>query len=140
MQDLEEISEIAKENKIITIIDNSYASPMNCNPSSWGIDIVIHSLTKYIGGHANAMGGIICSSNEIIEKIYESEYKLLGGVLSPFNSWLFINGLRTLKIRMNYISKSTPEVVQFLEKHKKIKKLYIPTQKIIIKNIYLKSI
>ena len=129
MQDLEEISKIAKENNIITIIDNSYASPMNCNPSSWGIDIVIHSLTKYIGGHANAMGGIICSSNEIIEKIYESEYKLLGGVLSPFNSWLFINGLRTLKIRMNYISRSTPEVVQFLERHKKIKKVIYPHSK-----------
>ncbi len=56
MQDLEEISKIAKKNKIITIIDNSYASPINCNPSDWGIDIIIHSATKYIGGHANAMG------------------------------------------------------------------------------------
>ena len=126
MQNLEEISKIAKRNNLITIIDNSYASPINCNPANWGIDIIVHSATKYIGGHANAMGGIICSSNEIINKIYNSEFKLLGGVLSPFNSWLFINGLRTLKIRMNYISKSTPKIVKSLEKNKNIKKVIYP--------------
>ena len=126
MQDLEEISKVAKKNNIITIIDNSFSSPINCNPAKWGIDIIIHSATKYIGGHANAMGGIICSSNKIIDDIYNSEFKLLGGVLSPFNSWLFINGLRTLKIRMNYVSESTPKVVRFLEDHSKVKKVFYP--------------
>jgi|TARA_B100000902_G_scaffold3763_1_gene4810 cystathionine beta-lyase/cystathionine gamma-synthase len=126
IQDLEEISSIAKKNKIITIIDNSYSSPINCNPANWGIDIIIHSLTKYIGGHANAMGGIICSSYDIINEIYESEFKLLGGVLSPFHSWLFINGLRTLKIRMAYISESTPKVVKFMEQNKKVKEVIYP--------------
>ena len=126
MQDLEEIAKIAKKNNLITIIDNSFSSPINCNPAKWGIDIVIHSATKYIGGHANAMGGIICSSNKIIDDIYNSEFKLLGGVLSPFNSWLFINGLRTLKIRMNYVSESTPKVVRFLEDHSKVKKVFYP--------------
>ena len=129
MQDLEEISDIAKKNNLISIIDNSYASPINCNPSNWGIDIIIHSATKYIGGHANAMGGIICGSNEIINEIYNSEFKLFGGVLSPFNSWLFINGLRTLKIRMNYISESTPKIVSSLEKNKKIKNIIYPHSK-----------
>ncbi len=129
MQDLEGISKIAKKNNIITIIDNSYASPINCNPSDWGIDIVVHSATKYIGGHANAMGGVICSSNEIIDEIYNSEFKLLGGVLSPFNSWLFINGLRTLKIRMNYVSHSTPKVVEFLEENNKVKSVLYPHSK-----------
>lgn len=129
MQDLEEIAKIAKKNKIVTIIDNSYASPINCNPAKWGIDIIIHSLTKYIGGHANAMGGIICSNNNIINEIYESEFKLLGGVLSPFNSWLFINGLRTLKIRMNFISKSTPKVVKFMEQNEKVKEVIYPHSK-----------
>ena len=117
MQDLEDISRLAKKNNIITIIDNSYASPINCNPSVWGIDIIIHSATKYIGGHANAMGGIICASKKTIDEIYNKEFKLIGGVLSPFNSWLFINGLRTLNIRMEYISKSTPKIVKFLENH-----------------------
>ncbi len=129
MQDLEEIAKIAKQNNLVTIIDNSYSSPINCNPAKWGIDIIIHSATKYIGGHANAMGGIICSSNEIINQIYNSEFKLLGGVLSPFNSWLFINGLRTLNLRMDYISTSTPEIVNFLENHKKIKKVIYPHSK-----------
>ena len=126
MQDLENISRLAKKNNIITVIDNSYASPLNCNPSVWGIDIIIHSATKYIGGHANAMGGIICGSKKKIDEIYNKEFKLIGGVLSPFNSWLFINGLRTLDIRMEYISQSTPKIVRFLENHDKIKSVIYP--------------
>ena len=129
MQDLEVISKIAKKNKVITIIDNSYASPINCNPSDWGIDMIIHSATKYIGGHANAMGGIICSSKKIIDKIYREEFKLIGSTISPFNSWLLINGLRTLKIRMKYISESTPKVVKYLESHSKIEKVIYPNSK-----------
>ena len=126
MQDLEMISTLAKENKIITIIDNSYSSPINCNPSKWGIDLIIHSATKYIGGHANAMGGIICGSNQIIESINNKEFKLIGSVLSPFNSWLFINGLRTLNIRMKYISESAPLVVKFLEDHELVESVIYP--------------
>ena len=143
MQDLEDISRLAKKNNIITIIDNSYASPINCNPSVWGIDIIIHSATKYIGGHANAMGGIICASKKTIYEIYNKEFKLIGGILSPFNSWLFINGLRTLNIRMEYISKSTPKIVKFLENHDKIKRVIYPhsnshNQKDLVKK-YLKK-
>jgi len=143
MQDLEDISRLAKKNNIITIIDNSYASPINCIPSVWGIDIIIHSATKYIGGHANAMGGIICASKKTIDEIYNKEFKLIGGVLSPFNSWLFINGLRTLNIRMEYISESTPKIVKFLENHDKIKRVIYPhsnsyNQKDLVKK-YLKK-
>ncbi|RPG64186.1 MAG: aminotransferase class V-fold PLP-dependent enzyme [Flammeovirgaceae bacterium TMED290] len=126
MQDLEIISQIARKNNIVTIIDNSYCSPINCNPSEWGIDLIIHSATKYIGGHANAMGGVICGSNKLINNINNKEFKLMGSVLSPFNSWLFINGLRTLPIRMKYIAKSTPKIVDFLEKNNKVKKIIYP--------------
>ena len=129
MQDLEEISKIAKKHNIITIIDNSYSSPINCNPSKWGIDIIIHSATKYIGGHANAMGGVICSSSNIIDSINNKEFKLIGSILSPFNSWLFINGLRTLPVRMKHISESTPKVVKFLEENSEVKKVIYPSSK-----------
>ena len=129
MQDLEKIADLAKKKNIITAIDNSYSSPINCNPSKWGIDIIIHSVTKYIGGHSNAMGGIICSSKKIIDKIYECEYTLLGNVMSPFNSWVFINGLRTLKLRMKQVSISTPKIVTFLENHPKVKKVIYPHSK-----------
>ena len=125
----EEISKIAKKQNIITIIDNSYSSPINCNPSKWGIDIIIHSATKYIGGHANAMGGVICSSSKIIDSINNKEFKLIGSVLSPFNSWLFINGLRTLPIRMKHISESTPKVVKFLEENSEVKEVIYPSSK-----------
>ena len=126
MQDLEKVADFAKKNKLITIIDNSYASPLNCNPHVWGIDIVVHSATKYISGHGDVMGGVVCSTKKIIDQIYGHQYKVNGGIISPFNSWLFIRGLRTLEMRMKFISENTPKVVSYLENHPKIKKVIYP--------------
>ena len=72
------------------------------------------------------MGGVICSSKKITDKIYNEEFKLIGSTISPFNSWLFINGLRTLKIRMKYVGESTQKIVRYLEKHSKIEKVIYP--------------
>mgnify|MGYP001808444761 FL=1 len=126
MQDLEEIADFAKKNKLVTIIDNSYASPINCNPHVWGIDIVVHSATKYISGHGDVMGGVVCSTKKIIDQIFGHQYKVNGGIISPFNSWLFIRGLRTLEMRMKFIAENTPKVVSYLEKHPKINKVIYP--------------
>ena len=126
MQDLEKIADFAKKNKLITIIDNSYASPINCNPHVWGIDIVVHSATKYISGHGDVMGGVVCSTKKIIDQIFGHQYKVNGGIISPFNSWLFIRGLRTLEMRMKFIAENTPKVVSYLEKHPKINKVIYP--------------
>jgi len=126
MQDLEEIAKFSKKNNLISIIDNSYASPVNCNPHKWGIDIVVHSATKYISGHGDIMGGIVCSSKKIINQIFNHQYKVNGGIISPFNSWLFIRGLRTLEMRMKFIGENTPKVVSYLENHPKIKRVIYP--------------
>ena len=83
--------------------------------------------------------GVICSSSKIIDTINNKEFKLIGSVLSPFNSWLFINGLRTLPIRMKHISESTPKVVKFLEENSEVKEVVYPSSKNFLKISLLKN-
>lgn len=126
LQDLYEVSKIAKSYQIITMIDNSYASPLLMKPVRFGIDIVIHSATKYIGGHSDVLAGVICGSEEMMRKIFQSEYMTLGGIIGPFDAWLLIRGLRTLEVRMERISTSTKKVVEALVTHHNISKLIYP--------------
>ena len=109
MQDIEPIAAFAKEMGLLTIMDNSYATPINLNPADYGIDIIVHSSSKYIGGHSDAISGLLCGSKEMVEKIFKSEFMTLGAVISPFNAWLLLRGLRTLPLRMKQVSSSTPE-------------------------------
>lgn len=129
MQDIEPIVQDAKEKSLVTIMDNSYASPLNLNPAEYGVDLIAHSSSKYIGGHSDAVSGILCGSKEMILKIFKSEFMTLGGNISPFNSWLLLRGLRTLPIRMQRVAETTPQVVSFLESHPKIKAVYYPHSK-----------
>jgi cystathionine beta-lyase/cystathionine gamma-synthase len=136
MQDLKAIVKLATEvsgqvkaNKIITILDNSYGSPLNNNPIKWGIDIVFHSATKYIGGHSDVVAGVICSSKAMIDKIFQSEMMTLGNILAPQDAWLLMRGLRTLPIRVKEAAKTTKKVIKFLEKHPKVEKILYPHHK-----------
>jgi cystathionine beta-lyase/cystathionine gamma-synthase len=126
MQDMAPIAQLAKQHGIITLMDNSYASPMNCNPADHGIDLIAHSASKYIGGHGDALAGILCGSKKLIKNVFENEFMTLGGVISPFTAWLQLRGLRTLPLRMNRVSETTPVVTKFLENHPKIEKVYYP--------------
>jgi cystathionine beta-lyase/cystathionine gamma-synthase len=126
LQDIAAVCAIAKKNNIITIIDNSYATPLFQNPIALGVDIVVHAATKYIGGHSDTMGGIICSTHAIITKIFEAEFMTLGGIISPFNSWLLLRGLRTLPVRMERIAATTKLVVDYLANHPKVQKVFFP--------------
>jgi cystathionine beta-lyase len=126
LQDLEAVSRIAKEHQLRTIIDNSYASPLFQQPISFGIDIVVHSATKYIGGHSDTMGGIICSTHAIITQIFRSMFMTLGGVLSPHDAWLLIRGLRTLPVRMDRIAQTTQKVAAYLDSHPKVARVLFP--------------
>jgi cystathionine beta-lyase/cystathionine gamma-synthase len=128
LQDLEAVGKIAKKHNLLTIIDNSYASPLPNyqHPARFGIDIIVHSASKYIGGHSDAVAGVLCCSHEMMYRIFKSEFMTLGGVISPFNAWLLLRGLRTLPLRMEKVSRSTPEVVAFLENNPKIEKMYYP--------------
>jgi cystathionine beta-lyase/cystathionine gamma-synthase len=126
MQDLEAVSRLARARGIITMIDNSYASPLYQNPIKMGIDVVIHSASKYIGGHSDTVAGVVCGTNQMMRKLFASEFMTLGGIVSPMNAWLLLRGLRTLPIRMERISETTRQVVDYLAKQSHIEKIYYP--------------
>jgi cystathionine beta-lyase/cystathionine gamma-synthase len=129
MQDIKAVVKIAKKYQLLTIIDNSYATPLNQTPIPMGIDITVHSATKYICGHSDALGGILCGSQAMIDKIFASEFMTLGGVISPFNAWLLLRGLRTLPIRLKKVAKTTKKIVKFLKTQPMVEKIYYPFDK-----------
>ena len=117
LQDIEAVAAIAKEAGITTLIDNSYSSPLTQSPANMGIDIILHSASKYLGGHSDIVAGMVCGSSENILRIFKNEYLGLGGIISPFNAWLMLRGLRTLQARIDRISATTTKVVEYLENH-----------------------
>jgi len=123
IQDLKAVAELAKSENIITIIDNSYCTPIYQQPIDFGIDLVLQSGTKYIGGHSDTVAGILSGSSEMIKRIFNSEFLNIGSGISPFNAWLLIRGLRTLPMRLERISKTTLQIVQYLKAHEKVEKV-----------------
>ena len=123
--DLKGISELAKDNKIITMIDNTFASPVNQNPISLGIDIVIHSATKYLGGHSDILAGSVSSSKKNMEAVF-SVGKSLGGNLSDYTVWLLERSLKTLFVRVEKQNKNAKELAHFLQNHEFINKVFYP--------------
>lgn len=117
LQDIEAVGTIAKSAGITTLLDNSYSSPLTQSPAAMGIDIILHSASKYLGGHSDIVAGMICGSSVNILRIFNNEFMGLGGVISPFNAWLMLRGLRTLPARINRISDTTTKVVKYLENH-----------------------
>ena len=115
IQDLKAVAELAKSENIITICDNSYCSPFYQKPIEFGIDLVLQSATKYIGGHSDVVAGVLTGHQKMIKKIFNSEYLNIGSGIQPFNAWLLIRGLRTLPARLERISKSTNTAYQVLK-------------------------
>ncbi|MDX1684243.1 MAG: PLP-dependent aspartate aminotransferase family protein [Saprospiraceae bacterium] len=126
LQDLKACASWAKNNEIVTIIDNSYCSPLFQNPSTLGIDMIVHSGSKYLNGHSDVVFGVLCSAQERIARIAADEYMTLGAIMSPFEAFLVIRGLRTLSIRMNRINKSTMEIFDYLKSHPVIERIFYP--------------
>jgi cystathionine beta-lyase/cystathionine gamma-synthase len=126
LQDLKAVAELAKAENIITIIDNSYCSPLYQKPIEMGIDLSLQTATKYISGHSDTLGGVLSGSAVIMERIFNSEYMTIGSGISPFNAWLLIRGLRTLPARLDRITASTKEVIAFLKQHPKVEGLLFP--------------
>lgn len=126
LQDLRAVSKLAKANGIRTIIDNTWASPMYQKPLTLGIDVVVHSVSKYLSGHSDVVAGVVISSEETINQIAQLEYSLLGGKIAPFEAWLVLRGLRTLPIRMEKHSENAKEISIFLENHNIINKVNYP--------------
>lgn len=119
-------SSIARARAIPLAVDNTFASTYLQKPVSMGADIVLHSATKYLGGHGDVIGGIITASSEVSSRIREAYFNHFGPCMSPFNAWLILRGLKTLAIRMNQHSKSAMNIARWLEGHPKIEKVYYP--------------
>ena len=123
--DISLISSVAKENNIISIIDNTFASPINQNPINFGIDLVIHSATKYLGGHSDILAGTVSGTKEHIEKIKKSGINY-GANLSDYTVWLLERSIKTLSVRVNAQNQNALDLAKFLDESPQIKKVYYP--------------
>jgi len=123
--DIKAVAELAKEHNLVSMIDNTFASPVNQNPIDFGIDIVIHSATKYMGGHSDILAGTVISSEEHINTIFQMA-KNFGGSLSDYTVWLLERSLKTMGIRVKAQNKNAKKLAKFLEKHEDIGQVYYP--------------
>lgn len=123
--DLEMISSLAKERNLTSIIDNTFASPINQTPSDFGIDVIIHSATKYLGGHSDICAGAVAASNKHIEKIWNVA-KNLGGSLSEYTVWLLERSMKTLAIRVKAHNKNAKKIAKWLHQHPLVDHVYYP--------------
>ncbi len=129
IQPIKEVAALAKSKGIVTLIDNSYCTPLYQKPIEMGIDMAMQTATKYIGGHSDTLGGVLCGTHAMMEKIFNSEYLNIGSGIQPFNAWLLIRGLRTLPARIERITKTTVEVVQYIKQHTKAESILFPFDK-----------
>lgn len=124
--DIKRMAEIAKEHELLLIVDNTFATPYWQQPLSLGADIVLHSATKYIGGHSDVVAGLVAvNSDELAEKVHFLQNSV-GAVLGPQDSWLLMRGIKTLALRMEAIEANTAKLVSYLLEHEKINKVYYP--------------
>lgn len=126
LQDLEAIALLAKQHGIKTIIDNTWATPIFQKPLKLGIDLEVHSCSKYIGGHSDVVAGVVIGSAKDIDEIFTTEYSLFGGKIAPFEAWLITRSLRTLPLRMAKHQENTLRVAAFLNSHPKVKRVMYP--------------
>ncbi|MGB6104496.1 MAG: aminotransferase class I/II-fold pyridoxal phosphate-dependent enzyme [Pusillimonas sp.] len=125
LTDLRAVAQLARAQGIITIADNTFASPLNQQPHALGIDIVVHSATKYLGGHHDITAGAVCCSKAHAEKIWDM-HTTLGSVLSPMDAWLLLRGLRTLPLRLERINANALALAQWLEAQPQIGRVFYP--------------
>jgi methionine-gamma-lyase len=126
LSDLETIGRIARAGSAISMCDNTFATPINQQPIRWGIDVVIHSATKYLNGHGDAIGGMILGTLDFIRRARTGTLIYLGGALSPFNSYLILRGTETLPLRVHQHNANAVAVAMFLEGHRHVNRVSYP--------------
>lgn len=124
--DIAAIVDIAKGRDILTVVDNTFATPWCQKPLSFGADLVVHSLTKYVGGHSDLIGGAVITGNEDLSQRLAFIQNATGGILGPFDSFLALRGLKTLDVRMERHCASAQKVAEWLEEHPQVEKVYYP--------------
>ncbi|MGB0894868.1 MAG: methionine gamma-lyase [Parashewanella sp.] len=125
--DLTAIADIAKANDLVSIVDNTFMTPLLQRPIEMGIDMVIHSATKYLNGHGDVIAGVICGNAEVMAKVKYEILKDIGGVISPHDAWLILRGIKTLDVRMQRHCDNAERVAEFLEQNTKVSKVYYPS-------------
>jgi cystathionine gamma-lyase / homocysteine desulfhydrase len=124
--DIEKTAHLAKNLGLLTIVDNTFSTPYWQTPITLGADIVVHSATKYLGGHSDVVAGlVVVNSDELAEQMHFIQNST-GGVLGPQDSWLLIRGIRTLGVRMEEHEENTRQIVEFLKAHQAVQKIYYP--------------
>jgi len=124
--DVGEVAELARQRGALSVIDNSWSTPLFQKPLEKGVDLVVHAATKYMGGHSDVVAGAIVGSDELLERIFFDAYLLLGGALGPVDAWLVNRGLRTLPTRMLQHHADGLSVARFLAEHPKVRRVFHP--------------
>jgi methionine-gamma-lyase len=125
LTDLRALASEARERGITTVVDNTFATPVNQRPLELGIDVVVHSATKYLGGHNDLTAGVLAGPREFIEQAWN--FSVVGGTaLSPFDAWLLLRGMRTLGLRVEQHNRNALAVAHFLETHPRVERVYYP--------------
>ena len=125
LQNIQKLSIIAKKSQSLVVVDNTLSTPINQNPLELGADIVLHSATKFLCGHSDALGGLACGNKEIIEKIFHFR-EINGACLDPHPAYLILRGMKTLALRMNKHNENALELAQWLSRHDMIEKVFYP--------------
>ncbi|HZJ08437.1 MAG TPA: cystathionine gamma-synthase family protein, partial [Trueperaceae bacterium] len=123
--DIERLAAAGHEHGAVVVVDNTFATPINQLPLTLGADLVIHSATKYLGGHADALGGTLCGGEELVEKVFNHR-EVHGGVLHPEAAYLLLRGLKTLQLRVERQNASAQIVAEALDKHQAVGRVYYP--------------
>jgi cystathionine gamma-lyase / homocysteine desulfhydrase len=124
--DIKACAELAKENDLLTIVDNTFSTPYWQTPLTLGADMVLHSATKYLGGHSDVVAGVVVVNDEQLADDLHFVQNSTGGILGPQDSWLLVRGIKTLGLRMEAHEANTKKIVEFLSEHKSVEKIYYP--------------
>ncbi|CAN7469773.1 methionine gamma-lyase [Peribacillus frigoritolerans] len=126
MIDLQMVVRVAKEYNVTVVVDNTFSTPYLQRPLEYGCDIVLHSATKYLCGHGDVVAGLVVGKKEFMNHVAGTTQKDIGGIISPFDAWLLLRGLKTLPVRMDRHSANAMAIFHELKKHPKVKKVYYP--------------
>lgn len=126
VSDLSAITRLAGRHRLMTVCDNTFATPCLQRPLEYGIDLVVHSLTKYLNGHSDMLGGVVVTDNRKIAEQLRFLQKAVGGILSPFDAWLCLRGTKTLAVRMDRHGDNAMAVARWLTKQRRVKKVHYP--------------
>jgi len=123
--DLDKVVAIARDHHLITMIDSTFATPINCRPADFGIDLVMHSGTKYFGGHSDLIAGAVAGRADLIDQIHAAR-TTLGGCMDPHAAWLLLRGIKTLAVRVQRQNENALRVAQFLAQHPNVRRVHYP--------------